>query len=254
MLGLVLRKPHLRATSSGSISLNSPWLLSQEMYAEFESGSDSSSSRNCHSCIWPEPGPEHDEADETAPGTSGLESAAWSAAAAATAVPRRKHSRRSAEASFRRLFRPSVWLRMSLTVHDGGWDVEVEWYAIDDGSDDSETPVRASAAERLRRFPAGRIFSNGSTCSAIKRPKTSFSTRIANICQHNIMRTLGQSVSKSVSRRSSSHGSTITPGVCARSESLNLGRSGGVAGRQHSIDCEPINRWWFGAFTKTRAI
>lgn len=54
MLGLDLRSPQRLATSSGSISLNSPPGPSQQIHpALLESAS--SSSRNCHNCICPEP-------------------------------------------------------------------------------------------------------------------------------------------------------------------------------------------------------
>nr|CAH0106033.1 unnamed protein product [Daphnia galeata] len=46
MLGLALRFPHWRATSSGSSNLNSPWLPSHAIQAAFDCGSASNSSRN----------------------------------------------------------------------------------------------------------------------------------------------------------------------------------------------------------------
>uniref|UniRef100_A0A182JGF2 Uncharacterized protein n=1 Tax=Anopheles atroparvus TaxID=41427 RepID=A0A182JGF2_ANOAO len=54
MFGLDFRSPQRRATSSGSVSLNSPFVPSQVMQVAFAE-SLSSSSRNCHSWIWPEP-------------------------------------------------------------------------------------------------------------------------------------------------------------------------------------------------------
>lgn len=54
MLGLLFRSPQRRATSSGSISLNSPFVPSQAMQFRL-ARSDSSSSRNCHSWICPLP-------------------------------------------------------------------------------------------------------------------------------------------------------------------------------------------------------
>ncbi|VEN63546.1 unnamed protein product [Callosobruchus maculatus] len=54
MLGLALRSPHRRATSSGSVSRNSPSPPCHAMTAAFDE-SESSSSRNCHSWIWPPP-------------------------------------------------------------------------------------------------------------------------------------------------------------------------------------------------------
>lgn len=54
MLGLLLRSPHLRATSSGSVSLNSPFEPSHAMHEELDE-SERSSSRNCQSWTWPPP-------------------------------------------------------------------------------------------------------------------------------------------------------------------------------------------------------
>jgi len=54
MFGLDFLSPHFLATSSGSVSLNSPLVPSQVMMAEF-AASESSSRRNCHNWIWPEP-------------------------------------------------------------------------------------------------------------------------------------------------------------------------------------------------------
>nr|CAI5842293.1 unnamed protein product [Callosobruchus analis] len=54
MLGLALRSPHRRATSSGSVSRNSPSPPCHAITAAFDE-SESSSSRNCHSWIWPPP-------------------------------------------------------------------------------------------------------------------------------------------------------------------------------------------------------
>lgn len=54
MLGLLLRSPQRRATSSGSVSLNSPWPPSHAMQPTL-ARSASSSSRNCHSWICPLP-------------------------------------------------------------------------------------------------------------------------------------------------------------------------------------------------------
>ena len=54
MLGLLLRSPQRRATSSGSVSLNSPVVPSHVMHDALPE-SDSSSSRNCHSWICPLP-------------------------------------------------------------------------------------------------------------------------------------------------------------------------------------------------------
>ena len=54
MFGLFLRSPHRRATSSGSVSLNSPLLPSHAMKLALD-GSDKSSSKNCHSWICPLP-------------------------------------------------------------------------------------------------------------------------------------------------------------------------------------------------------
>lgn len=54
MLGLLLRSPHLRATSSGSVSLNSPFEPSHAMQEAFDE-SESSSRRNCQSWTWPPP-------------------------------------------------------------------------------------------------------------------------------------------------------------------------------------------------------
>ena len=54
MLGLLFLSPHLLATSSGSTSLNSPFVPSQVMYAVLAE-SDNSSRRNCHNWICPDP-------------------------------------------------------------------------------------------------------------------------------------------------------------------------------------------------------
>lgn len=54
MLGLLLRSPHRRATSSGSVSLNSPFDPSHAMQDELDE-SESSSSKNCQSWTWPPP-------------------------------------------------------------------------------------------------------------------------------------------------------------------------------------------------------
>lgn len=54
MFGLLFLSPHLRATSSGSVSLNSPFVPSQVMQPELDE-SDNSSNRNCQSCICPDP-------------------------------------------------------------------------------------------------------------------------------------------------------------------------------------------------------
>ena len=54
MFGLLFRSPQRRATSSGSISLNSPFVPSQPIQLMLPL-SASSSSRNCHSWIWPLP-------------------------------------------------------------------------------------------------------------------------------------------------------------------------------------------------------
>lgn len=67
MLGLLLRSPQRLATSSGSMILNSPDVPSQVM-TSLLAGSASSSSRNCHSWIWPDPGAESRE--DRGPSTS----------------------------------------------------------------------------------------------------------------------------------------------------------------------------------------
>lgn len=54
MLGLDLRSPQRRATSSGSVNLNSPFVPSQVMQPALLE-SLNSSSKNCHNCIWPDP-------------------------------------------------------------------------------------------------------------------------------------------------------------------------------------------------------
>lgn len=54
MLGLLLRAPQRRATSSGSVSLNSPLAPSHAIHDTLEL-SDRSSRRNCHSWICPLP-------------------------------------------------------------------------------------------------------------------------------------------------------------------------------------------------------
>ena len=54
MFGLDFRSPQRRATSSGSVSLNSPFVPSHVMQFALDE-SDSSSSKNCHSWICPEP-------------------------------------------------------------------------------------------------------------------------------------------------------------------------------------------------------
>ena len=54
MLGLDFLSPHFLATSSGSVSLNSPLVPSQAMMLALVE-SDKSSKRNCHNCIWPLP-------------------------------------------------------------------------------------------------------------------------------------------------------------------------------------------------------
>lgn len=54
MLGLLLRSPQRRATSSGSVILNSPLVPSHVMQLALEL-SESSSRRNCHSWICPLP-------------------------------------------------------------------------------------------------------------------------------------------------------------------------------------------------------
>lgn len=54
MLGLLLRSPHRRATSSGSVSLNSPFEPSHAIQDELDE-SESSSSRNCQSWTCPPP-------------------------------------------------------------------------------------------------------------------------------------------------------------------------------------------------------
>ena len=55
MFGLDLRSPHRRATSSGSINLNSPFEPSQAITLALALASASSSRRNCHNWIWPVP-------------------------------------------------------------------------------------------------------------------------------------------------------------------------------------------------------
>ena len=52
MVGLFLRWPHICATSSGLLSLNSPSSPSHWMTSR-HSLSVNSSNKNCHSCIWP---------------------------------------------------------------------------------------------------------------------------------------------------------------------------------------------------------
>ena len=54
MFGLDFLPPHFLATSSGSVSLNSPLVPSQVMIAELVA-SESNSSKNCQSWICPEP-------------------------------------------------------------------------------------------------------------------------------------------------------------------------------------------------------
>lgn len=54
MFGLDFRSPQRLATSSGSVSLNSPLVPSHVIQAALAE-SLNSSSRNCHSWIWPEP-------------------------------------------------------------------------------------------------------------------------------------------------------------------------------------------------------
>ena len=54
MLGLLFRSPHRRATSSGSTSLNSPFIPSHVIQLALPL-SESSSNRNCHNWICPLP-------------------------------------------------------------------------------------------------------------------------------------------------------------------------------------------------------
>ena len=54
MFGLDFLSPHFLATSSGSVSLNSPFVPSHVIMALF-AASDKSSSKNCQSWICPEP-------------------------------------------------------------------------------------------------------------------------------------------------------------------------------------------------------
>ncbi len=49
------RSPQRRATSSGSINLNSPFEPSHAIIFEFALASAKSSSKNCHNWIWPVP-------------------------------------------------------------------------------------------------------------------------------------------------------------------------------------------------------
>lgn len=55
MFGFDFLSPHRLATSSGSVSLNSPLVPSHVIQPAFAE-SLSSSNKNCHSWIWPEPG------------------------------------------------------------------------------------------------------------------------------------------------------------------------------------------------------